>query len=219
MYEFGLTGGIGSGKSSVSQLLVARGAGLVDADATVKRLQRAGESVFDAIVAHFGDGVVGVDGELDRPAIAAIVFNDPEELKTLNEIVHPAVRDSMAEQRKVLGQKHQIVVLDIPLLFESKGAYDGLAGVVVVDVEVDLAVARLVEHRGFEAEDARARMANQLSRSDRLEKADFVIDNQGSLVALEAEVDRCWDWMQRRIDELASAAEEEEVEEEEEEGA
>jgi len=99
---------------------VLLGAGLVDADATVKQLQRAGMPVFDDIVAHFGDRIVGSDGELNRPALADIVFNDPDELKKINEIVHPAVRKDMARQREVLAETHEIIVLDIPLLIDSE---------------------------------------------------------------------------------------------------
>lgn len=198
MAEFGLTGGIGSGKSAASARLVARGAGLVDADATVKRLQAAGMAVFSDMVAHFGDGIVGDDGELDRPAIAAIVFNDADELKKLNDIVHPAVRKDMATQREVLAASHDIIILDIPLLIEGEPIE--LAGIVVVDTPVDVAIERLVAHRGFTVEDASARMANQVGREERVAKADFVIDNSGDLDALEAEVDRCWHWMRNTQD-------------------
>lgn len=199
MAEFGLTGGIGSGKSSVSERLVARGAGLVDADATVKRLQRCGEAVFEAMVEHFGSDIVGADGELDRPAIAAIVFNDDEQLKALNRIVHPAVRDSMREQRDALAETHDVVILDIPLLFDGKGDYAELAGIIVVDLPVELAIERLVAHRGFSEDDARARIASQVSRETRLEKADFVVDNSGTLADLDAEVDRCWAWITEQV--------------------
>jgi len=191
--EFGLTGGIGSGKSSVSERLVERGAGLVDADATVKQLQRAGMAVFDEIVAHFGEGVVGDDGELDRPALANIVFNDADELKKINEIVHPAVRKDMAAQRERLADTHDIVVLDIPLLFEGEPIE--LAGIVVVDLPTELAIERLVEFRGFDPDDAQARIKSQVSRETRLERADFVVDNSGTLSDLEAQVDQCWHWM------------------------
>jgi dephospho-CoA kinase len=190
---FGLTGGIGSGKSSVSERLVALGAGLVDADATVHALQRRGEPVFDAIVSRFGEKVVRVDGELDRQALAKIVFNDPAELEALNKLVHPAVRADMAAQREALAATHEIVVLDIPLLIES--GRDDLAGIIVVDVPADVAVGRLIRFRGFDEADARARIASQISRDKRLEMADFVIDNSGSLQQLDAEVARCWAWM------------------------
>ena len=194
MSEFGLTGGIGSGKSAASERLVAHGAGLVDADATVKQLQVSGMPVFDAIVAHFGQKVVGNDGELNRPALADIVFNDPDELKKINEIVHPAVRKDMARQREVSAETHPIIVLDIPLLIESERPIE-LAGIVVVDVPTELAIERLVAYRGFSLDDARARIASQVSRQERLDKADFVIDNSGDLSALDAEIDRCWHWM------------------------
>lgn len=199
MAEFGLTGGIGSGKSSVAERLVARGAGLVDADATVKQLQRPGEPVFTAMVEHFGAGIVGADGELDRPAIAAIVFSDEEQLKALNEIVHPAVRTSMQEQRDALAEHHQVVILDIPLLIESERAHTDLAGIIVVDVPVEQAIERLVTHRGFTEADATARIASQVSRDERLAKADFVVENQGTLADLDAEVERCWAWITERL--------------------
>jgi len=193
--EFGLTGGIGSGKSSVSQRLVKMGAGLVDADATVKRLQVAGMPVFDEIVATFGQNIVGSDGELDRPALASIVFSDAEELKKLNEIVHPAVRADMARQRTALAETN-IVVLDIPLLVEGESIE--LAGIIVVDTPVEIAIERLMQYRGFSQADAEARMANQASRQERLAKADFVVDNAGSLDDLDREVERCWLWMNEK---------------------
>lgn len=193
MSEFGVTGGIGSGKSAVSERLVALGAGLVDADATVKALQAAGMPVFDEIVSHFGESVVADTGELDRPALAEIVFGDPEELQKLNEIVHPAVRKDMARQRAALAETHAIIVLDIPLLVE--GSPIELAGIIVVDVPVETAIERLIAFRGFSEDDARARMRNQVDREQRLSKADFVIDNSGSLADLDAEVARCWEWM------------------------
>jgi dephospho-CoA kinase len=192
--EFGLTGGIGSGKSSASERLVSLGAGLVDADATVKQLQGAGMPVFQAIVAHFGEAVVGSDGELNRPALADIVFNDPEELKKINELVHPAVRNDMAHQREVLSRTHKIIVLDIPLLIESENPIE-LAGIVVVDTPTEVAIERLTSFRGFSTEDANARISSQVSRDTRLAKADFVIDNSGDLADLDAEITRCWNWM------------------------
>lgn len=194
MSEFGLTGGIGSGKSAASTRLAALGAGLVDADATVKRLQAAGQPVFEAIVAHFGDGIVGKDDELDRPALAAIVFNDSAELKVLNELVHPAVRKDMAAQRKLLSDTHDIIVLDIPLLVEGKTPIE-LAGIIVVDTPTELAIERLVAHRGFTVADAQARISSQVTREERLAKADFVIDNSGTIEDLDLEVARCWQWM------------------------
>lgn len=193
MSEFGLTGGIGSGKSATSGRLEALGAGLVDADATAKRLQVAGAPVFDAIVEHFGVEVLGDDGELNRPALAEIVFNDADQLKAINEIVHPAVRKEMAQQREILAQTHDVIVLDIPLLIE--GTPIELAGIIVVDIPHELAIERLVSFRGFDEADAHARIASQVTREERLAKADFVVDNSGSIEDLDLEVARCWQWM------------------------
>ncbi len=200
MIEIGLTGGIGSGKSTVADLLVERGAVLIDADRIVRELQAPGGTVFDAMVERWGDGIVAADGTLDRQAVAEIVFNDEDELKALNDLVHPAVGEAMKQQREAVMGTDAIVVLDIPLLVRADGTsdrdrYANLAGIVVVDVDTDLAVDRLVEHRGFSADDARARMANQASREDRRAVADVVIDNSGSLDDLVAQVDEAWAWM------------------------
>ena len=194
MILVGLTGGIGAGKSTVSALLAERGAVIIDADAIVHEVQRPGTPVFDAIVEHFGDRVVAEDGTLDRPAIAEIVFNDPEQLQALNAIVHPAVGTEMAERMAREAGTDHVVVLDVPLLVES-GRSD-MAGTVVVDVDPEVALDRLVHQRGVPEADARARMARQASREERLAKADQVIDNSGDRAALEARVDEVWRWMQ-----------------------
>ena len=191
MLSLGLTGGIGSGKSTVSALLEERGAVVVDADRIVRALQEPGEPVFDAMVEAFGESIVGADGSLDRQAVADIVFGDDDALKTLNGIVHPAVGAAIAERLVELAETDEVVILDIPLLVES--GRDDMAAVIVVDVEPDLAVERLVEHRGFSEEDARSRMARQVSREDRLAKADVVLDNSGTLEHLEAQVDALWE--------------------------
>jgi dephospho-CoA kinase len=187
---FGLTGGIGSGKSTVSTLLEEKGAVIIDADRVVRELQQPGQPVFEAMVEAFGHGIVADDGTLDRQAVADLVFGDDEKLATLNGIVHPAVGVRMAEQLAALAGTDRIVVLDVPLLVE-KGSYD-TAATIVVDVDPDLAVQRLVEHRGFDEADARARMARQSSREDRLAKADVVIDNSGAVADLESQVDQLW---------------------------
>ncbi len=190
----GLTGGIGSGKSAVSTALGARGAVVVDADAIVREHQQPGTPVFDAIVERFGPGVVAADGSLDRPALAALVFGDPEALADLNGLTHPAVGRTIAERLGAEVGTDHVVVLDIPLLVES-GRYR-VAGLVVVDCPVEVAVGRLVAQRGMDEADARARIARQASREERLAKADFVIDNAGSRHDLEAAVDRAWTWME-----------------------
>jgi dephospho-CoA kinase len=191
--EIGLTGGIGSGKSTVADLLVERGAKLVDADAIVRELQAPGRPVYTAMVERWGPDVVADDDSLDRQAVADRVFGDPDELLALNAIVHPAVGDEMTRRREALADTDATVLLDIPLLVES--GHGGFGGIVVVDVDPDLSVQRLVEHRGFTEKDARKRMARQAPREDRLARADFVIDNSGTFDDLVAEVDRCWVWI------------------------
>jgi len=193
MLLVGLTGGIGSGKSTVSEALERRGAVVVDADRIVKELQQPGTEVFTEMVARFGDGIVGPDGQLDRPAVAAIVFSDAEALADLGAIVHPRVRDEMTRRLEELAATDEVVVLDVPLLVES--GWEGMSGVVVVDLDPDVAVSRLVEFRGFDESDARNRIANQASREERLAKADMVVDNGGDLASLEAQVDRVWEWI------------------------
>lgn len=192
----GLTGGIGSGKSTVSAMLAARGAAVIDADAITRSLQQPGQPVFEAMVERFGPGIVAADGTLDRPAVARIVFNDADAKRDLEAIVHPAVG---AEMARLLGEhvgRTPVVIYDVPLLVES--GKTGYGAVVVVDVDPEVAVARLVEHRGFDEADARARIANQVSREDRLAVADRVVDNSGTLEDLEAQVDELWAWLVER---------------------
>ncbi len=201
MFEFGLTGGIGSGKSTVAAGLVNRGAVLIDADAIVRDLQAPGGAVLVAMVEHFGEGILTGAGELNRQAVADIVFNDEAQLKALNDIVHPAVGKEMKARHDALIGTDAIIVNDIPLLVLADGKksprkeYERLLGIIVVDCEVEIAVRRLVEHRGFSEDDARARMANQASREDRRAVADHLIDNSGDLAALEPQLDACWEWM------------------------
>ncbi len=200
MLELGLTGGIGSGKSTVAQLLVDRGAALIDADLIVRELQSPGGEVFAAMVERWGDKIVGVDGNLNRPAVAEIVFNDPDELTELNNIVHPPVITEMARLREELAKTDKVVINDIPLLVKKEGEeanhdYDHLKGIIVVDLPTEIAVERLVAFRGFDKADAEARMANQASREDRLAVADFVIDNAGLVEDLEPQIDKCWAWI------------------------
>jgi dephospho-CoA kinase len=190
----GLTGGIGSGKSTVSALLAERGAVVVDADAITRQLQAPGQPVLAAIVERFGPEIVFSDGSLDRAALAAIVFGDSAALKELTSIVHPAVGTEITRRLEDERSGDRVVVLDVPLLVES-GRYR-VAGLVVVDIDPDVAVERLVCFRGMSEADARARMANQVSRADRLAKADWVIDNSGDLAALEDQVDAAWTWIQ-----------------------
>ena len=201
MRLIGLTGGIGSGKSSVSSRLAERGAALIDADAIVRELQEPGQPVFDAMVERWGSKIVDGDGSIDRATVAGIVFGDKDELKAIEKIVHPEVRKAMDRQIKELASTDRVVILDIPLLAEGRakdGSHDtrGTSAIVVVDCPTDIAVARLIEHRGFTEEDANARVAAQATRDDRRALADFIIDNAGDEAALDAEVDRCWQWLE-----------------------
>lgn len=194
MTTVGLTGAIGSGKSTVAALLAARGAVVLDADAVTRDLQRPGQPVHRRIVGRFGPEVLGPGGVLDRPALAAVVFADPDALDDLEAIVHPAVHEVIDERLVALAATDAVVVLDVPLLLEA-GSYP-VAGVVVVDCPSEVAVARLVEHRGMTAADARARLARQLPRDERRARADVVIDNAGPLDALGPQVDAAWAWIQ-----------------------
>lgn len=193
MILVGLTGGIGSGKSTVSESLARRGAVIVDADAITREVQQPGAPLLSELAEAFGAHVLAADGSLDRAAVAKIVFEDPEALKKLNAIVHPAVGREM--NARILAQRgtDHVVILDIPLLTENPR--EGLQARIVVDVPEETQVERLVAHRGFDEADARARIARQASRDERLKTADFVIDNRGTPADLEPQIDRLWDWL------------------------
>lgn len=191
MILLGLTGGIGSGKSSVAQLLLSRGAIVIDSDAIARELQAAGSPLLEQLVDRFGD-VLNHDGSLDRAKLASIVFPSPENVKALNAIMHPAIGKEMSDRLEAQRTTNNIVVLDIPLLVENPRK--GLSGVVVVDVDPEVAIQRVVEHRGMNADDVRARIARQSTREQRREIADLVIDNAGTLDDLERQVDSVWNW-------------------------
>jgi dephospho-CoA kinase len=193
MLLVGLTGGIGSGKSTVSSMLAEKGAVIVDADAITRELQEPGMRVFEQMVDAFGDGIVGADGRLDRPAVAAIVFTDADEKKKLEAIVHPAVGAVMIERLQAEAATDHVVVYDVPLLVEARRVDYG--AVIVVDVDPEIAIRRLVEQRAFSEADARNRIANQVSREERRAVADRVIDNSGTLADLRSQVDDAWAWL------------------------
>jgi dephospho-CoA kinase len=190
MLKVGLTGGIGAGKSEVSRLLVSYGAVLVDADKIAREVVEPGTPGLAAVVEAFGPGILTPEGTLDRPALGALVFSDPEHLATLNGIVHPLVGARSAELEAAAGAD-AVVVHDVPLLTEN-----GLAPlydlVVVVDATPETQLDRLVRLRGMTEAEARARMAVQATREQRLAVADLVIDNDGPLEALEPQVRKVW---------------------------
>jgi len=194
MIVVGLTGGIGSGKSTVSAELERMGAVVIDADALARRLQEPGEPVFVAIVERFGDDVVAADGSLDRLALAGLVFPNPQLLKELNGLTHPAIGAAIRERIRAHLGTDAVVVLDVPLLIEN--ARYPVAAVVVVDLPIELAVDRLVRLRGMNEADARARIARQVSREERLAKADYVIDNSGTREELVAQMPALWAWIE-----------------------
>lgn len=196
MIVVGLTGGIGSGKSTVSAALAERGAVIVDADAIVKELQQAGGAVFVKMVERFGSEIVGADGELDRAKVAGIVFNDAAALKDLNGIVHPAVTGEILRRVAEQADTDNVVVLDIPLLAEGEGRKRyPTAAIIVVDTPVAVAVDRLVRFRGLDRDDALARIGRQVSREERVKIADRVIDNGGDRAHLDAQLDGLWEWV------------------------
>jgi dephospho-CoA kinase len=191
MTRAGLTGGIGSGKSTVSALLSSYGAVIIDSDRIAREVVEPGTPGLAAVVAAFGPGILLPDGALDRPALGSVVFADPDRLRALNAIVHPLVRDRSAQLEAAAGPD-VLVIHDVPLLAENGLAplYDS---VIVVDASPETQLDRLVRLRGMSEDEARARMAAQASRQDRLAIADFVIDNDGPLDALEPQVRKAWE--------------------------
>ncbi len=193
--KVGLTGGVGSGKSTVAGLLAEHGAVIVDADAIAREVVEQGKPGYAAVVARFGPAVVADEGSLDRPALAAIVFADDDARRDLNAIVHPLVGRRAAQVLAAIPDD-AIVVFDVPLLVEGNLAA-GYDAVVVVEAEVATRLARLAE-RGLSEHDARARMAAQASDEQRRAVATELIDNNGSRDALAEQVGALWERLQGR---------------------
>jgi dephospho-CoA kinase len=190
--RIGLTGGIGSGKSTVARLLAERGAVVVDADAIAREVVEPGTPGLAAVVATFGEEMLTADGALDRPALGAVVFADPDARGRLNAIVHPLVRERAAELAAAVPDDG-VVVHDVPLLVESGQLRAGEAHDLVLVVETDLTtrLERLVR-RGMTEDDARARIAVQATDEERRAVADVVLDNGGTPEGLAAQVERFW---------------------------
>ncbi len=183
----GLTGGVGSGKSTVSAMLAELGAVVIDADLLAREVVARGTDGLAEVEAAFGPDVLTPDGQLDRAAMGAIVFADESKRRTLEAIIHPRVRARGAEMEAAAGEG-VVVVHDIPLLAET-GQASAFDAVIVVDVPVETQVERLVSLRGMTREEAEARVAAQATREDRLAIATHVVDNTGTLEQLRARVD------------------------------
>ncbi len=192
----GLTGGIGAGKSEVSRLLASYGAVLIDSDRIAREVVEPGTEGLAAIVAAFGTEILAPDGSLDRPRLGALVFADEERRRTLNGIVHPLVRDRSAAFQAA-APPGSVVVNDVPLLVESglQSLYDL---VLVVDASPATQLSRLTGDRGMSEADARARMAAQATREQRLAAADLVIPNDGTREELAERVREVWRSLERR---------------------
>ena len=192
MYLIGLTGGIASGKSLVSSRLADLGAGIVDADGLAREVVEPGTEGLAQIAEHFGPTVIAADGSLDRPALGAIIFTDPEQREKLNAITHPAV---WKRARELFDQAavDDVVVYDVPLLVEgAKGRQLDFDLVVVVNASTDTRLHRLMELRGMTREEAMHRLNSQASDTERLAVADVVIDNNGTIEETREQVDRLW---------------------------
>jgi dephospho-CoA kinase len=195
MLAVGLTGGIGSGKSAVADLLVERGAVLIDADQVARDVVQPGGVAYQPLIDRFGTGIVAADGTIDRPALAAVAFADDESRLALNAITHPAIGIAMIQARDALAETDKIVVLAIPLLTALHRETVKLHKVVVVDCPTDIALERLLSQRGFDRADAEARIKAQITREERKQEADYVLDNSGDRPALERAVADLWDWL------------------------
>jgi dephospho-CoA kinase len=194
-----VTGGIGSGKSSVASMLEKKGGALVDADAIAREVIAPGGPAFDGVVERFGPSILGPDGAIDRQALASVVFSDASALADLNAITHPVIGQIMVERRAAAQHGGGVVVLDIPLLRAAHRKQLAVDVVVVVDTPVEVAVERLVDQRGFGREDAEARVSAQISREERRALADYFLDNSGDRDALSTQVDELWVQLESRL--------------------
>jgi dephospho-CoA kinase len=192
MLLVGLTGNIGSGKSTVSRMLSERGATIIDADMLARKAVELGTRGYEGIVGRWGDAVLAPDGHIDRAALRRIVFSNPDELEHLNAIVHPEVermRDRLVREARERGDR--IVVADIPLLFE-RHLGERFDRIILVDAPREIRLERLVNDRGLREPEAMDMIAAQMPAELKRARADFVIDNDGTLEALGRKVDATW---------------------------
>jgi len=206
MLLVGLTGNIGSGKSTVDQLLSERGATIIDADVLSRRAVEIGTPAYKSIVERWGTSILGPDGMLDRGALRRIVFSDPAELEQLNTLVHPEVermRAELVEAARLRGDK--LVVCDVPLLFERKMT-DLFDRIVLVDAPRPVRLERLVRERGLRETEAMDMIVAQMPAELKRARADFVIDNIGTLTQLDTRVAEVWSALEQAAEEIASPA-------------
>jgi dephospho-CoA kinase len=187
----GLTGGIGSGKSTVARLLEKRGAVVFDADLLARKAVEPGTPGHAAVIDRFGADVLAPRGELDREALASIVFADPAARRDLEQIVHPEVRRLFAEGTEAYRDTDRVVVFSAPLLVET-GMHTAFEILVVVSATVATQIERLMRQRGMSEASIRARIDAQAPLEDKAAAADFIVDNEGTLDELESQVERLW---------------------------
>ena len=191
MLLVGLTGGIGSGKSTVARLLEKRGAVVFDADLLAREAVEPGTPGHASVIERFGADVLAPGGELDREALASVVFADPSARRDLEEIVHPEVRRLFAEGSEAYRDTDRVVVFSAPLLVET-GMHTAFEILVVVSATVATQIERLMRQRGMSESSIRARIVAQAPLEDKAAVADFLVDNEGMLDELESQVDRLW---------------------------
>lgn len=197
MLLVGLTGGIGSGKSTVARLLEKRGAVVFDADLLAREAVEPGTPGHAAVIERFGADVLAPGGELDREALASIVFADPSARRDLEEIVHPEVRRLFAEGSEAYRDTERVVVFSAPLLVET-GMHTAFEVLVVVSATVATQIERLMRQRGMSEPSIRARIDAQAPLEDKAAAADFLVDNEGSLDELESQVEQLWNDLSTR---------------------
>ncbi|MBG9656595.1 dephospho-CoA kinase [Cytobacillus firmus] len=184
----GLTGGIASGKSTVSSLLIEKGYTVIDADIEARLAVEKGEEAYQEIVRHFGERVLLSDGSIDREELGSIIFHDEKERKALNSIVHPAVRKRMtAKKEQAIRRNEQLIILDIPLLFESKLQYM-CDKTLLVYADEDIQLQRLMQRNQLSGKEAMARIQSQMPLRDKKALADAVIDNNGTIEETEKQL-------------------------------
>ena len=198
MYTVGLTGGIGSGKSTFAALLAERGAQIIDADQLGRDALKPGRKAWQETVDSFGDEILAPDTlEIDRQRLADIVFSDPNKLAALNAITHPVIARGIADHMERLAATDAVVVVDAALIVEL-GLDKALDALIVVDAGAESRKTRLVASRRMDPKDVQARMASQSKPEELIEKADIVVRNDGTIQDLVAEADRVWAELQKR---------------------